>query len=80
MDKKLENNEPGILSFKTPNAFEKWLSKHHNKVNGILLRFYKKESGKKTYEIDFDTSLGSGIYVLVLETGQQTLVKKIIIY
>jgi hypothetical protein len=40
----------------------------------------KKESGKKTYEIDFDTSLGSGIYVLVLETGQQTLVKKIIIY
>jgi hypothetical protein len=40
----------------------------------------KKESGKKTYEIDFDTTLESGIYVLVLETGQQTLVKKIIIY
>ncbi|RZJ53149.1 MAG: T9SS type A sorting domain-containing protein, partial [Flavobacterium sp.] len=40
----------------------------------------KKESGKKKYEIDFGISLGSGVYVLVLETGQQTLVKKIIIY
>jgi len=40
----------------------------------------KNESGKKKYEIDFETKLGSGMYVLVLETGQQTLVKKIIIY
>ncbi|MDR7212239.1 T9SS type A sorting domain-containing protein [Flavobacterium piscis] len=40
----------------------------------------KKESGKKKYEIDFQTTLESGMYVLVLETGQQTLVKKIIIY
>lgn len=39
----------------------------------------KQESGKKKYEVDFNTSLSSGIYVLVLETGQQTLVKKIII-
>ena len=39
----------------------------------------KKESGKKKYEIDFATTLESGMYVLVLETGQQTLVKKIII-
>jgi hypothetical protein len=38
-----------------------------------------KESGKKKYEIDFATTLESGMYVLVLETGQQTLVKKIII-
>lgn len=40
----------------------------------------KQESGKKMYEVDFNTSLQSGMYVLVLETGQQTLVKKIIIY
>lgn len=40
----------------------------------------KKENAKKKYEIDFETSLESGMYVLVLETGQQTLVKKIIIY
>lgn len=39
----------------------------------------KKESGKKNYEIDFNTSLPSGMYILVLETEQQTLVKKIII-
>lgn len=40
----------------------------------------KKDSGKKSYEIDFNTSLQSGMYILVLETEQQTLVKKIIIY
>ncbi|WP_196216465.1 T9SS type A sorting domain-containing protein [Flavobacterium sp. LC2016-01] len=40
----------------------------------------KKESGKKKYEVDFGTSLAAGMYVLVLETAQQTLVKKIIIY
>ena len=62
MDKKLENNEPGILSFKTPDAFEKWLAKHHNKVNGILLRFFKKESGKKsiTYKEAVDEALCYG--------------------
>ncbi|KQB40404.1 T9SS type A sorting domain-containing protein [Flavobacterium aquidurense] len=40
----------------------------------------KSGSGKKKYAIDFETTLESGMYVLVLETGQQTLVKKIIIY
>lgn len=40
----------------------------------------KKDSGKKNYEIDFNTSLQAGMYILVLETEQQTLVKKIIIY
>lgn len=40
----------------------------------------KKDSGKKKYEVDFSTSLQSGMYILVLETEQQTLVKKIIIY
>lgn len=40
----------------------------------------KKDAGKKKYEINFNTSLQSGMYILVLETEQQTLVKKIIIY
>ncbi|TDW52805.1 putative secreted protein (Por secretion system target) [Flavobacterium sp. 270] len=40
----------------------------------------KKESGKKNYEVDFNTSLAAGIYIIVLETEQQTLVKKIIIF
>ncbi|WP_129747691.1 T9SS type A sorting domain-containing protein [Flavobacterium anhuiense] len=39
----------------------------------------KQESGKKKYEVDFNTSLQSGMYIIVLETEQQTLVKKIII-
>ena len=62
MDKKSENKEPGILFFKTPDAFEKWLAKHHNKVNGILLRFYRKESGKKsiTYKEAVDEALCYG--------------------
>jgi uncharacterized protein YdeI (YjbR/CyaY-like superfamily) len=62
MDKKLENKVPGILSFETPGAFEKWLAKHHSKVNGILLRFYKKESGKNsiTYKEAVDEALCYG--------------------
>lgn len=57
-------------------------------TNAVNLRLFsttgqftkqKKESGKKNYEIDFNTSLPSGMYILVLETEQQTLVKKIII-
>ncbi|UWY27744.1 T9SS type A sorting domain-containing protein [Flavobacterium sp. TR2] len=39
----------------------------------------KQESGKKKYEVDFNTSLQSGMYIIVLETEQQTLVKKIIV-
>ena len=62
MDKKLENKEPEILFFETPAAFEKWLAKHYNKVNGILLRFFKKESGKKsiTYKEAVDEALCYG--------------------
>ncbi|NRT16447.1 hypothetical protein HNP99_002814 [Flavobacterium sp. 28A] len=48
--------------------------------NGQFTAIQKKDSGKKKYEIDFNTSLSAGIYILVLETEQQTLVKKIIIY
>jgi uncharacterized protein YdeI (YjbR/CyaY-like superfamily) len=62
MAKTLENKEPEILPFETPGAFEKWLAKHHNKVNGILLRFFKKESGKKsiTYKEAVDEALCYG--------------------
>ncbi|WP_166638501.1 T9SS type A sorting domain-containing protein [Flavobacterium sp. 245] len=49
-------------------------------TTGQYTMIQKKESGKKKYEIDFGTSLAAGMYVLVLETAQQTLVKKIIIY
>ncbi len=41
-------NEPQILSFKTPKEFEKWLAKNHAIPNGIWLRLFKKDSGEKT--------------------------------
>ncbi|MBF7092639.1 T9SS type A sorting domain-containing protein [Flavobacterium sp. ALJ2] len=47
---------------------------------GQLTTINKKDSGKKNYQVDFNTNLPAGIYFLVLETEQQTLVKKIIIY
>ena len=57
-----DNNEPPVLSFKTPNAFEKWLAKNHDKINGIQLRFFKKESGEKsiTYKEAIDEALCYG--------------------
>jgi hypothetical protein len=48
--------------------------------NGAYTLIQKKDSGKKNYAVDFNVKLASGVYVLVLETAQQTLVKKIIIY
>jgi hypothetical protein len=48
--------------------------------NGQYTLIQKKDSGKKNYAVDFNVKLASGMYVLVLETAQQTLVKKIIIY
>lgn len=51
-----------ILSFKTPKAFEKWLSKNHDKINGIWLRFFKKDSGEKSinYKEALDEALCYG--------------------
>jgi hypothetical protein len=39
----------------------------------------KSESGQKNYVVDFNVNLPVGTYVLVLETSQQTLIRKIII-
>ncbi len=59
-------------------------------INPIKLRLYsysgqspiiqKSESGKKNYVVDFDLALAGGTYVLVLETTQQTLIRKIIVF
>ena len=56
------NNEQPVLFFKTPTAFEKWLDKNHDKINGIQLRFFKKESGEKsiTYKEAVDEALCYG--------------------
>ena len=54
--------EPPVLSFKTSNAFEKWLAKNYDQVDGIQLRFFKKESGEKTitYKEAIDEALCYG--------------------
>jgi uncharacterized protein YdeI (YjbR/CyaY-like superfamily) len=36
------------LAFKSARAFRAWLSKNHDKSDGILLRVYKKDSGVPT--------------------------------
>ncbi len=38
-------DEPGTQAFKSPEEFEKWLSKNHSKSNGVWLRAYKKSAG-----------------------------------
>ena len=54
--------EKEILTFKTSNAFEKWLAKNHNKATVIWLRFFKKDSGKTsiTYKEAVDEALCYG--------------------
>ncbi len=37
-----------IIEFKTTTAFETWLAKNHDSTNGLWLRIFKKDSGKKT--------------------------------
>jgi uncharacterized protein YdeI (YjbR/CyaY-like superfamily) len=37
-----------IIEFKTAKTFETWLSKNHDKSNGLWLKIFKKNSGKKT--------------------------------
>ena len=57
-----EKKEMPTLSFKTATGFERWLAKNHDKVNGIWLRFFKKESGVKTitYKEALDEALCYG--------------------
>ena len=60
--KTTDNNELQVLAFKTSNAFEKWLAKNHDKVNGIWLRFFKKNSNQPsiTYKEAIDEALCYG--------------------
>ncbi|MGV3760946.1 YdeI/OmpD-associated family protein [Parapedobacter sp.] len=43
-----ESNIIPIVGFQTANAFETWLAKHHHDPNGLWLKIFKKDSGKKT--------------------------------
>lgn len=42
-----ENTIP-TLAFKTSKLFETWLSKNHDKEDGLWLKIFKKDSGAKT--------------------------------
>jgi uncharacterized protein YdeI (YjbR/CyaY-like superfamily) len=43
-----ELNTLPTIEFKTAEAFETWLEKNHDSSNGLWLRIFKKDSGKKT--------------------------------
>ncbi len=86
-------NSPYIKDFiATPNPTNGKFSVVINlkKVNPIKLRLYlvggdaaiveKSEVGQKNYMINFDEKLAVGNYILILETPQQTLVRKIIVF
>ncbi|MCB1676949.1 MAG: YdeI/OmpD-associated family protein [Halioglobus sp.] len=51
-----------IITFKTAAEFRKWLSKNHKQEEGIWIRFFKKDSGLKTfsYEEALDEALCYG--------------------
>ena len=57
-----ESGQPPTVSFASAEAFEKWLSKHHDDQQGIWLRLAKKDSGipSPTYAEALDVALCYG--------------------
>ena len=51
-----------IIEFKTAKTFETWIVKNHDNSNGLWLKIFKKDSGKKTisYAEALDTALCYG--------------------
>ncbi|MBS1558835.1 MAG: YdeI/OmpD-associated family protein [Bacteroidetes bacterium] len=41
-------NTVPIIEFRTAKTFETWLKKNHDNSNGLWLKIFKKDSGKKT--------------------------------
>jgi uncharacterized protein YdeI (YjbR/CyaY-like superfamily) len=41
-------NDRQVHSFTSSKEWRKWLAEHHAQSNGVWLRFFKKDSGKKT--------------------------------
>jgi uncharacterized protein YdeI (YjbR/CyaY-like superfamily) len=42
-------NDRQVHSFTSSKEWRKWLAEHHAQSNGVWLRFFKKDSGKKTF-------------------------------
>lgn len=58
----IEKSDYPVKSFRTAEAFRKWLEAHHARAAGLRLRFFKKDSGKKsiTYAEALDVALCYG--------------------
>ena len=68
-----------IKSFKSADAFEKWLAKNHSKSPGIWLKFFKKNSGIKSvyYDQALDIALCYGwIDALVRKFDESSYVQR----
>ena len=68
-----------IKSFKSADAFEKWLAKNHSKSPGIWLKFFKKNSGIKSvyYAQALDVALCYGwIDALVRKFDESSYVQR----
>lgn len=57
-----KRREPGILTFTSPEKWGEWLSRHHGKPEGVWLRLFRKDSGRKTisHAEALDEALGHG--------------------
>jgi uncharacterized protein YdeI (YjbR/CyaY-like superfamily) len=42
------DREPDIMTFSSAEKWEAWLSRHHGKQEGVWLRLFRKDTGKKT--------------------------------
>jgi uncharacterized protein YdeI (YjbR/CyaY-like superfamily) len=42
-------NDKQVHSFTSSKEWRKWLAEHHAQSNGVWLRFFKKDSGQKTF-------------------------------
>lgn len=58
----MDVSRPVGVSFKTQEAWEKWLAKNHSNKNEVWIKFYKKASGipSVTYEQALDEALCYG--------------------
>jgi uncharacterized protein YdeI (YjbR/CyaY-like superfamily) len=45
---KTETREPEVIAFESRGHWRRWLEKNHERIEGIWLRFFKKDSGVAT--------------------------------
>ncbi|RPI04957.1 MAG: bacteriocin-protection protein, YdeI/OmpD-associated family [Ignavibacteriae bacterium] len=57
-----KDTEKNIVAFTSSEKWEQWLEKNHDKIQGIWLQFFKKDSGvlSLSYKDALDVALGYG--------------------